>query len=364
MAEDLTSADVLSKLALTASDDTAKEFNVSGIVPSSMTNVDIKKTATIMGITPEQFSKEYSTIEFDFKTLMETFDKYCKDFSHELEDNKPSKALEFSAKILFEYGPYIRQEKKGKGDKAIRFKFPYVKDTKKLVIKVVIVSTFKETYYKDMVQDNKMIMTFKQAAMLAMITFNRAVKHVYSKLSQVLLTPLCGATFSRENIKDMAREIGVEEVKVIQIINASTTNGGQYLEESNMACAIVAVISATKKVSNKDLRFSMITKTIKQYAAKHKIYNSNEFNIFAKYALGGVPPGLDAETLIQNFSNIQVQEVNMRVAAKASMETRMLPRIVSPADSGEASGCCVDSEAQTQKTGAIPKATGKGAYIK
>lgn len=105
-------------------------------------------------------------------------------------------------------------------------------------------------------------------------------------------------------------------------INSSNTNGGN-LPESDMACAIVAVLSATKKVSNKDLRFSMITKTIKQYAEKHKTYDSYAFNVYSKYALGGVPPGLDAETLIQNFSNIQIQEVNARVAAKALLETKV-----------------------------------------
>lgn len=93
---------------------------------------------------------------------------YCKDFTDDLADNQPSKALEFSSKMLFELGAYIRNEKKNKGDKAIRFKFAYSKtvdSAQTLKIKTVIVSTFKEIVYAKSEESDKMILTFKQAGL-------------------------------------------------------------------------------------------------------------------------------------------------------------------------------------------------------
>lgn len=42
-----------------------------------------------------------------------------------------------------------------------------------------------------------------------------------------------------------------------------------------------------------------------------------------KYALGGVPPGMDAETLIENFSNIQTVNVNVRAQAMSIAQSAM-----------------------------------------
>lgn len=326
MSGDLTTTDVLVKVGLTQSDQTTREFTSAGINPESVASSDVKKNIIILEVTPEDFSSQYASAEFDFEALKEAFTKYCKDFNEDLKEGMPSKALEFSGRMTFELGPYIRNEKKSKGDKAIRFKFPYKKTedgVESLGIKVVIVSTFRENIYKGMEQDNKLILTFKQAGMLAMVSFLKAVEFSYSSNMTYLMTPLCGAVFSRDSIADMAKELHLEEVKVTRMINSSSSTGGQYMHESDMACAIVCTISTTKRVANKDVRNQMITKVIKQYCAKHKDYISSRFAIFAKYALGGVPPGMDAETLIENFSNIQTANVNARAQAISIAQSMM-----------------------------------------
>lgn len=322
MAETLTSAAVLGKLSLPENEQTAREFSLSGTVPASVSSSDVKKTLTILGITPDDFSKEYASAEFDYELLKKTFTEYCKDFNDDLKDETPSKALEFSSKMLFELGPYIRSEKKTKGDKAIKFKFPYVKTDgpdRMLTIRVVIVSTFKDSIYSKMEDGKKMILTFKQAGLLAMEVFMKAIKYCYNKESShvMLMTPLCGAVFARDSISSMAREMNVDEITVLTTINASTTAGGQHLLESDLSCAIAAMISVTKRVADKNIRSSMITRLIKQYSGKHKIYKSENFQVYAKYALGGVPAGMDADTLIENFSNIQIAEVSARAKAAA-----------------------------------------------
>lgn len=113
----------------------------------------------ILGVTPEEFTRQYSSSEFDYGQLCSTFKKYCETLIFH-SPSIPSMALEFSSKMLFKLGPYMRNEKKSKGDKAIRFRFPYTKDVDGktgLRIKLVIVSTFKDTIYLKPEEDNKMI---------------------------------------------------------------------------------------------------------------------------------------------------------------------------------------------------------------
>lgn len=318
----MTNSEIIAKLALNQTEVASDEFNISGTTPASILSTDIKKVITVFGITPEDFVNTYSSVEFDFNLLMNTFNNYCKDFDSPLTDGQPSYALEFSAKMLFELGTYIRNEKKSKGDKAVRFRFPYKKD-ERLSIKVVIVTTFRDMVYKKMEDAGKMVITFKQAALLSVVTFTKAISYAFSKDASILMTPLCGAVFSRESIPAMAMDLKKEQVEVIKIINESTCSGGQYLPSSDMSCAIVAMIHATKRITNPNVRNMMITKVIKQYAAKHKTYVSDYYNIYAKYALGGVPPGLDAETLIQNYSNIQTNEINMRAQVLAQKQSVM-----------------------------------------
>lgn len=355
MSGDLTTTDVINKVGLIPNEQTANEFVSSGINPECVASSDIKRSIYILGVTPEDFSKQYASAEFDFEELKIAFKKYCKDFADPLQDGIPSKALEFSGRMTFELGPYIRNEKKSKGDKAIRFRFPYKKTddsgTATLGIKVVIVSTreFRENVYKGMEQDNKLILTFKQAGMLAMVTFLSAVEYSYSKSMTYLMTPLCRAVFSRDSIVDMAKELMLEEVATTKMINSSSSTGGQYMHESDMACAIVCTISTTKRVTNKDVRSQMITKVIKQYCAKHKEYIPSRFAVFAKYALGGVPPGMDADTLIENFSNIQKVNVNARAQAMSIAQSAI--KVAIPSMTYETSVATESQDKVTRSTG-------------
>lgn len=331
MAESYTAQAVLGKLGLTENEKNLQVFTAAGLTPASISHAEIKKTITILGITPDDFSNVYSSAEFNYDTLKSTFRQYCKDFGDILKSDSESKALEFSAKILFELGPYIRTEKKNKGDKAIRFRFPYVKKegaTQELSIKVVIVSTFREGAYTKMEDGGKMIMTFKQAGLLAMETFCQALDFCYQQNGALLMTSLCGAIYSRDVIDDIAKELKLDNLTTLTIVNQSTSAGGQYLPYSDMSCAIASTIAATKRVSDKNVRSMMVLKVVKQYSHKGKPYYPERFKVFAEYALGGVPPGMDPETLIDNFTNIQIAKVNLRtqmLSIKQSEKVTMVP---------------------------------------
>lgn len=138
-----------------------------------------------------------------------------------------------------------------------------------------------------------------------MMTFSKAIEFCYNHSTAKLLTPLCGAIFSRDAVAEMAKDLGVEEVMCLKIINESSASGGQYLPHSDLACAVVCVITATRRVTDKSTRDAMNSKVVKQYIHCRKIYEKTRFIIFSKYALGGVPPGLDSSTLIELYSGIQ-----------------------------------------------------------
>lgn len=233
MDKTLSMRDALTSLNIEETAATRAEIELSGIIPGSVLGSDLKKEIIVLGLTPESFIKEYAAVEFDFNDLCKTFAIHCKDFDDDLSLKKASQALEFSAKILFEVGPYIRNEKKSKGDKAIRFRFPYIKNGKELSCHSVIVSTFRENVYNTKDNTDKvMIMTFKQAGMLAMVTFNKVINLAFNNDGSILMTPLCGAVYSRDSVKDMAQELKMSEVNTAIMINCSTATGGQHLEES------------------------------------------------------------------------------------------------------------------------------------
>ncbi|CAH2088638.1 unnamed protein product [Euphydryas editha] len=122
----------------------------------------------------------------------------------------------------------------------------------------------------------------------------------------------------------MSVELGIEEIACLKIINESSASGGQYLLNSNIACAVVCMITSTKKVSDKNVRDSMISKVVKQYIYQGKVYSEREFTVFAKYAIGGVPPGLDSTTLIEMCNNVQAQSVSLRTRASAIKQSETL----------------------------------------
>lgn len=99
-----------------------------------------------------------------------------------------------------------------------------------------------------MESDGKLMLTFRQAGLFAMSTFSKAIEFCYERDGSIIMSPLCGAVFSRDKISKMAYELKMENVTLIKLFNESTTAGGQYLDESDMSCAIVSMISATKRV--------------------------------------------------------------------------------------------------------------------
>lgn len=69
---------------------------------------------------------------------------------------------------------------------------------------------------------------------------------------------------------------------VVRVVNTSCQSGSHCLDESDIHVAAVAAITATKAMTNKQLRLSIIRKTLKQFQTAGKQFNHDTFKIYSQ----------------------------------------------------------------------------------
>lgn len=302
---------------------------------------------------------------FDFDAIVQHFAQICEDFGSELTLETPSKAVEFCSKMIYEVGPEARQVRKKDGDKTWRFMFVYNNDGK-LKTKVAFVSTYKadDASYKIEAEPTRITLSVKTASLLAIMILNKLNEISMNMDAQViLLSPLAGSVFSKDDIPLMARTMNVTPHKVVSIINASCQSGGHYLKDSRLHCAAVGAIVATRGVKDKRMRDAIIGKTVKQYLNVKKPMNVTFFNVYAEFGHGGMPSDLSPDNLIKLFDDIQ--KVTPIQAARAGRQTRREARITAPhvpATPGRVTGQQVSegleiAAALASSKGAVPRST-------
>lgn len=288
------------------------QYQTRGILPADLLKHNVAKEYIMVGISPDEFIKIHGSSTMDFDQLMRDFKKVCYDFNQPLQLDTPSYAAEFCSKILYEVGPQARQVNKKDGDKTWKFAFVYqphkvrtrdADGTEKdavagPAIKFAFVSTYKadDAEYIQNNDGTKIVLSIKNASLLALMTLARLnAISINSTPSIMLLTPLAGAVFSRDDISEIARLLNKGELEVLNCINESCQSGGHYLTYSSLACAAVASIVATRNMKDEKMRHGIIGKTMKQYLGKKKQWNANEFDIFAQYGHGGVPSNISPD---------------------------------------------------------------------
>lgn len=76
--------------------------------------------------------------------------------------------------------------------------------------------------YNEVSTGTKIVLTIKQAGLLAMETFSRLITIAATRPEPLyLLTPLTGAIFSRDGIIEIAGITGKGVIKVLKIVNES-----------------------------------------------------------------------------------------------------------------------------------------------
>ena len=239
---------------------TAVTNPIVGAAPSTLVKHALSDTFNIVGMTPDEFTKTFAGQAFDYLQVQKDFKTHCYDYNEGLTMDVKSLAVEFCAKMIYTAGPESRKIKPGQVDKTWRFIF---KD-RRGQDHYVFVSTYKTQTYDYKNDETVMSISVKQASLVAMDTLNR-ITILANTENQTILTPLAGAIFSRDDMKEIAIVLqrNVDEATII--INSSCQSGGQYLTLSDGSTAVVAAFAATRNLKDENLRRSIITKITKQY---------------------------------------------------------------------------------------------------
>ncbi|XP_076246518.1 uncharacterized protein LOC143186694 [Calliopsis andreniformis] len=179
-------------------------YNDSGSKPAVLMAHTIAKEYTIIGVTAKEFFEKHTGMDFNMTELRNIFKKHCDDYMEELHNDVKSKAVEFCSKVIYEVGPESRKVKKGTGDKVWKFIFKVGSEDH-----FVFIATYKQenAEFKPENTRNTMILSLKQAALLVHETLARLVR-IECMLDKVLLTPLAGACFCKEDLNQLSAELG------------------------------------------------------------------------------------------------------------------------------------------------------------
>ncbi|KZC08163.1 hypothetical protein WN55_10034 [Dufourea novaeangliae] len=230
--------------------------------PATLMAHTVAKEYNVVGMTVKDFLDKHTDMEFNLTELRKMFKLHCHDYMENLVLDKASKAVEFCSKVIYEVGPESRKVKKGTGDKVWKFVFKKKVDNKE-VSHFVFIATYKQenAEFKPDNTQNTMILSLKQAALLGHDTFARLVE-IGLNSHKILLTPLAGACFCKEDVGKLAVDLRLDIEIVINSINQSTQGGGHYLVNSDIDFAICGAYAATKNVKDEGLKKSIVVKVI------------------------------------------------------------------------------------------------------
>lgn len=172
---------------------------------------------------------------------------------------------------------------------------------------VVNVCTYKSNKYVQKTDGKVMNLSVKQASLVAMEVMIK-VSHVCALKGEVLLKPLAGAIFDRDEIEVLASLYQKSLADMVGIVNASCQSGGHYMARSDETIACAAVHSSTKnlKVETKTV---MVDKVAKQYIRQGKSPNKDRWTITRNLAGGGLAIEFTFAEMVQDFNKGQAASI-------------------------------------------------------
>lgn len=193
---------------------------------------------------------------------------------------------------------------------------------KGLAYGTITISTFKSSTAPTAapeVKDDSLMLTMKQASLIALDILNNYTEVAVSK-GIVVLTPLAGAVFSRNSLKEMLDEPAIKaiyktEAELSVAINSSAQSGGQHLSESRADIAGVCAFVATSALTDRKLAESITNKTVRQYISSGRPGDHATMMAFAKYATGGVPADLAYDKISRDIPAAKLSYANARAMA-------------------------------------------------
>lgn len=262
------------------------------------------------------FVKEYSGTPFDWESLKAEFAKVCVDIEppkgktkDELVNTK-AYSLAFASEVLFKIGPAARKVTKNTNDKTWRLKFQSG---------YIFISTYKNTsppQVQPVFTGHVLMLTMKQAGLLASNVLTKWAYIIVSEVGTIVLTPLAGAIFSRDEAVNMALTIFPTEVtnkdgvtiptneslgKTMNVLNTSCQPGGFHLGASSMSIGVLATLIAVDKCPEK-LKADIFTKSVKQYTRNPtKKWDQGLFERLCCFANRGLPKSLTIDILMKTI---------------------------------------------------------------
>lgn len=179
---------------------------ISGSKPAVLMTHTVAQEYQMVGVTAKEFLEKHTGMDFKLIELRRIFKTHCDDYMNELQEDVKSKAVKFCSKVIYEVGPESRKVKKRTGDKVWKFIFKSSD-----VNHYVFIATYKQenAEFKPENTPNTMILSLKQEALLVHETLVRLVQYGFRK-DKILMTPLAGACFCKEDLGILAEELGVE----------------------------------------------------------------------------------------------------------------------------------------------------------
>lgn len=188
---------------------------------------------------------------------------------------------------------------------------------------MVIVSTYKNgdapTTQPKIELGNVMLLTVKQATIISMYILNKFTQVACDK-GHDILTPLAGAIFSRDSINkmmmnDVIKRVFVRKCALIDAINKSAQNGGQFLPGARADIAAACVVVGTVGVKKPEERKMIVQRTVKQFLNQKRPADKEVFAAVASYATGGVPEEWSFDAITAEYDNIRMNAMALRRAA-------------------------------------------------
>ncbi|KAH8419558.1 hypothetical protein KR222_006009 [Zaprionus bogoriensis] len=219
---------------------------------------------------------------FDFQSLVKTFSEICPDFAAEPSYTHATVSRRFAEQVIFDYSKQCKEAKAQGFDKTWRLTLDSKSDEGESLNHQVIISTYivrKPPKLQPFLQHGCLYLTFKQASLLAVAKYCQIVPHLV-KRHEIVLTPLAGAVFAKDEMPELAGALGEPLPQVLQAVISSCQTDGHYLEHSRCYLAIVALV---KTVADEKLRAALVKSTIKNYQLQGKEFDMAKFKICCEY---------------------------------------------------------------------------------
>lgn len=261
----------------------------------------------------------------DFQKLVKTFCEICPDFVNEPDYKHATVSRRFAEQVLFDFSKQCKEAKERGIDKTWRIKLDCNSDDGESLNSQVIVSTYNtrdQPQHQPFLLHGYLQLTFKQASLLAVAKYCQIIPHQV-KRHEIVLTPLAGVVFAKDDMPDLAKALGEPLPELIMAVISSCQTLGYYLVHSR---CYIAVVSLLKTVADAKLRGSLVQSTIKNYAKNGKDFDKGKFKICCEFvktknkSVSPTPDNLISEIMAIDLTKPQCSTSSARHAPRRVMK--------------------------------------------